>query len=135
MSSQELNPSAVTYSASALLLRAGDTSATELLSPVIVTTLRTLDNSCPAVGIPIGLQAGLSVSSSSDSLENRDEGGYQAPAVLSDTSKLVSLPLPHPQSPLRLAISHLHPPTAALPPEAPRRRRFLRRPPRRTWLG
>lgn len=96
MSSQELNPSAITYNASALVLGAGDTSATELLSPVILTTLRTLDNSCPAMGIPIGLQAGLSVSSPSDSLENRDEGGYQALAVLSDTRKLVSLPIPDP---------------------------------------
>lgn len=134
-SSQELNPSAVTYNASALLLRAGDTSATELLSPVILTTLSTLDNSCPAMGTPIGLQAGLSVSSPSDSLENRDEGGYQAPAVLPGTRKLLSVPIPHPQPPLRSGASHLHPPRAVLPPAAPRRRRFLRHPLHPTWLG
>lgn len=56
------------------------TSATDLLSPLILIAIRTLYNSCPAIGIPIGLQVGLSVSSPSDSLENRDEGGYQAPS-------------------------------------------------------
>lgn len=73
MSFAGIKPLSVTYDASALVLRAGHTSATDLLSPEILRATRTL-------GIPIGLQAGLLVSSPSDSLENRDEGGYQAPS-------------------------------------------------------
>jgi len=58
----------------------GYTSAADPLSPFILRAIRTLYNSCPVMGIPIGLQAGLLVSSPSDSLENRDEGGYEGPS-------------------------------------------------------